>query len=295
MGGLSVIIPSKTERFLWQTVRDVLHKATGELEVLVGLDGYQEAPPDDIKDDARLRVFTMPASASNQKRQIVNAGVEMAKGEYVMSCDAHIMFAEGFDEQLIQDHQENWVQVPKRGRLDAENWCQQIQYGKPQYISQEYWMWRSVINDQELHGYRWDSETERLEREGVKLPLMSSMQASLWFMSKAWFKRCGFMQVEGYSGWGGEEAELSLGSFWHGGELRCNRSTAYYHLHKGKTHGRMYRLNRGEATSGYKYSFQLWAIERHDFFVRYINQFPRFPNWPSDWPQRIRSMSQCTT
>ncbi len=37
---VTICIPSKTERFLKQTTRAVLEKATGEIEVIVILDGY---------------------------------------------------------------------------------------------------------------------------------------------------------------------------------------------------------------------------------------------------------------
>ena len=37
---LSVIIPSRNEKFLDNTIRDVLAKASGEVEVIPILDGY---------------------------------------------------------------------------------------------------------------------------------------------------------------------------------------------------------------------------------------------------------------
>jgi hypothetical protein len=40
MSRVSVIIPSRNERFLAPTVADVLSKAAGEIEVITTLDGY---------------------------------------------------------------------------------------------------------------------------------------------------------------------------------------------------------------------------------------------------------------
>ena len=41
---LSVIIPSRNEVFLQQTIDDVLRNAVGEIEVIAVLDGYWPEP-----------------------------------------------------------------------------------------------------------------------------------------------------------------------------------------------------------------------------------------------------------
>ena len=109
---VTIIIPSKTEKFLKKTIEDVLIKATGEIEVLPVLDGYWP-PEEEIVKDSRVRYIHMEPSQKTQKRHGINRAVNEAKGDYVMSVDAHIMFAPGFDEQLVKDHNPNWIQVPR--------------------------------------------------------------------------------------------------------------------------------------------------------------------------------------
>ncbi|MFK5165339.1 glycosyltransferase, partial [Propionibacterium freudenreichii] len=55
-------------------------------------------------------------------RPAINAGVSISKGEYIMKCDEHVMFDQGFDVKLIADCEDNWVVIPRRKRLNAEDW-----------------------------------------------------------------------------------------------------------------------------------------------------------------------------
>lgn len=47
---VSIVIPSRNEEYLNQTVKDLLEKAQGDIEIIVTLDGYWPNPSL-IKDD----------------------------------------------------------------------------------------------------------------------------------------------------------------------------------------------------------------------------------------------------
>ena len=145
---LSIIIPSRKELFLNETIKDVLKNATGDVEIFPILDGYE---PDELVEDPRVKYIRLPEQSYMQKRHGINAGVAMASGKYVMSLDAHCLVAKGFDEVLIKYHQDNWVQIPRRHRLDAENWCIQKQSDTRPPIDYEYIM--RLREDGGLHGY----------------------------------------------------------------------------------------------------------------------------------------------
>lgn len=87
---LSVIIPSRNEPYFTKTIRDVLGKATGKIELLPIIDGSE---PSELINDSRVRYLRLPKSRNLQKRHGINLGVKEAKGEYVMWADAHCMFA----------------------------------------------------------------------------------------------------------------------------------------------------------------------------------------------------------
>jgi len=292
---LSVIIPSKTELFLQKTILDVLEKSTGSVEVLPVLDGYW--PPDnEIVKDPRVRYIHLEPSLKAQKRHGINLAVSEAKGDYVMSVDAHIMFAKGFDEQLIKDHNPNWIQIPRRNRLDAENWCLQDQCDNRPPIDYEYIMFPPLVTNnnggfKSIHGFKWDAKTNA--KLNVPIDDIIEFQGSCWFMTKEFFQRMGFMQIEGYTGWGQEAEELSFKTWQSGGRVVVNKNTWYAHLHKGEKYGRMYWMSRSENRESYKYSFNHWMIENNDFMISLFEKFNseyRMPGWPNDWKDKIKNL-----
>ena len=276
---VSVVIPSRTERFLDQTIRDVLTNGR-DVEVLPILDGYDC----ERVDDPRVRYVVLPPSAQMQKRHGVNEAVGLARGEYVMALDAHCLVAPGFDEQLARDHRRDWVQIPRRHRLDPDNWRLQDQGGRPP-IDYEYFMWRGLSRGEGLHGYKWDGRT--LERADIEVDDALTFQGSCWFMSKDWYHHCGFMETDGYTGWGQEAEEIGLGTRLHGGQVKVNKRTYYAHLHKGTTYGRMYRQNRDEVAASYQHSMRTWLGEHRDFFIEVLDRFMPIPNFPGNWKDRL--------
>jgi hypothetical protein len=211
--------------------------------------------------------------------------VEICHGDYVMSVDAHCMFAKGFDEQLVKDHQPDWVQVPRRHRLDAENWSIQPQSDSRPPIDYEYIMFNPLlVNNEGLHGFKWDSRT--LARENIMIDDILTFQGSCWFMSKDWFNRRGFMSLD-YQGWGQEAEEISFETWKNGGRVVVNKNTWYAHLHKGTKYGRMYHLSKSENRKSYEYSYQKWIVENKEFFINLIERFMPLPGWPKDWKKKL--------
>jgi len=103
---LSVIIPSLNEKFLDKTILDILNKAEDEVEVIPILDGYDTPRIE----DPRVRYIYTPERMGMRKG--INAGLELAKGDYVMKSDAHCMYEQGFDKKLKEDCGDNWLVVP---------------------------------------------------------------------------------------------------------------------------------------------------------------------------------------
>lgn len=281
---LTVIIPSKTELFLKRTIEDVLEKARGEIEVIPVVDGYW--PPDEeIVKDPRVHYLHLEPQNYPQKRHGINRAVDIAKGEYVMSLDAHCMMAPGFDTQLAHDHQPNWVQIPRRHRLDAENWALQPQSDNRPPIDYEYFMYPMRVGKNGLHGFKWDART--LERANIQIDDTIEFQGSCWFMTKEWFKKCNFMQVEGYTGWGQEAEEIGFTTRLMGGKVKTNKNTWYAHLHKGPRYGRMYWMSKSSVNASNAYCYKHWVIDNKDFFISVIDSFPLMPGWSQNWKDEL--------
>jgi hypothetical protein len=279
---VSIIIPSRTEKFLNNTIQSVLDNATGEIEVIPILDGYDEFPQK--SEDLRVKYISLPNNGMMQKRQGVNAGVSIAKGEYIMCLDAHCMVGKGFDEILSKDCDDNLIVVPRRYKLDGFKW--EVQNDQPP-VDYEYWMWKYLIGGEgshgfpELHDYRWDER--QTERKDILIDDKLTMQASCWFMKKSYFQRMGFMKVNGYTGWGQEAEELCLSTWTTGGRVVVNKNTWYAHLYKGKAHGRMYFMSKNQRNESIHYSYNYWVKEHKNEFIKVIDKFMPIPNWPANW------------
>jgi hypothetical protein len=283
---VSIVVPSRQEKFLQRTILDILEKATGPIEIFPVLDGY-EPPVEEIINDPRVHYIRIPNMGRMQKRQAVNCAASIANGKYFMSVDAHCMFAKGFDEVLKADHQPNWIQIPRRHRLEANSWTLEDGPDQPP-IDYEYWMWNAFTarfhNFGELHGYKWNERT--IARKDILVDETMTMQASCWFMELDWFKKIGF-EVEGYTGWGQEAEELCLKTWSAGGKVMTNKKTFYAHLHKGSKHGRMYFMSKAQRDESCIWSYRHWVIENTEAFGKVIDRFMPIPGWKSDWKNYI--------
>ena len=269
---LSIVIPSRNETWLDNTVQDVLKNATGEIEIFVVLDGY------DTKriDDPRVSYICLPIKNGQMAKRVgINAAVDLARGKYVMSLDAHCMVGPGFDEILAKDCEENWIVIPRRYKLDPINWCFMDEEGRPP-IDYEYWKWSS-FQDGYLKNYRWDARS--LARHHIPIDDMLTFQGSCWFMHKTYYQRMHFMDVSRYTGWGQEDVELGLETWTTGGRVVVNKNTWYAHLFKGKTYGRMYRANQRQHERSRRMAFDYWCVKRADKFFDVLQKFAPIPNW----------------
>ena len=279
MTKVSVIIPSRNEMFLQKTVADLLVKATGDIEVIAVLDGYWPVPP--LTEDKRL--IQLHRGTALGLRAGVNAAASVARGEYLMKCDGHCMFGEGWDEILKADCEDNWVVVPRRFSLDAENW-------KPQKEPIDYehiFFPHAHPDDLGLHARPWMERSR--DRKDILIDEDMSFQGYSWFMSMKHFKRLGGLSEEGYLTFMGEPQEIhfktQLGS--SEGKLMRNKKTWFAHLHKGKQYGRGYHMAQSERINGNAYSFDFWWNNRwtervHDIDWLFEKFWP-IPSWPENW------------
>jgi glycosyltransferase involved in cell wall biosynthesis len=284
---LSIIIPSRNEKFLYKTVESLLANARGEIEIIAVLDGYDEAMPDDS------RVLTLRLSVPHGMRYSINSAVSIAKGEYILKCDAHCLFAEGFDIDLVKEMQDDWVMIPRRYSLDAENWC------KTDATPKDYhYLCYPGINNNELHGVVWRDRA--VQRKDILIDDEMSSQGSCWVMKKSYFQRMGFESEYGYGTFSQEFQEVGLKTWLSGGRVVINKKTWYAHLHKGKQYGRMWQwssvdseVKRGKKWSGWYWMNNMWKERKYDI-EWLIDKFSPVPEWPlnkAEWkyektPQR---------
>jgi glycosyltransferase involved in cell wall biosynthesis len=284
---LSVLIPSRNELFLQKTVDDIFDNAAGDVECIVSLDGYWPDPP--LKEHPKLHVIHRSKPAG--MRAGINACATVARGKFIMKCDAHCAFAEGFDEVLQADCDDNWVVIPRRYSLNPDTWAPQesspgvwrmpIDY---EFLSYPYWK----EDHYGIHGTRWGERTkQRLNDPEYEIDDNMGFQGSCWFTTREHFlERIGGLQEEGYGTFIGEPQEVGNKTWLGGGRLVTNKKTWYSHLHKGKRFGRGYSVSRRGLRDGNVYSVQYWMTNAwpgriHDI-EWLVEKFWPVPSWPDD-------------
>jgi glycosyltransferase involved in cell wall biosynthesis len=251
-GCVSILIPSRNERFLEKTIKDILAKATGDIEVIVVLEGYwpinlkDEDTHEMIEDKRVIYIHREPRGL----RDAVNTAAAIAKGEFLMKSDAHCMYAPGFDDVLKKDMEANWIVIARRNRLDPVNWAFN-ETGKPP-IDYEYVTSPGRPGEWgDLRGAKWNQRTvERMDKPEYLIDETPTAQGSMWFMYRDYFYKLELMDKEGYGIHFNEAQEWGLKAWLSGGRVMVNKKTWYAHLHKGKVFGRGYFIDNRDLIRG---------------------------------------------
>ena len=285
---LSVIIPNRNSPFTAKTIEDVLKNAGFEVEVIVNVD---EKWPTPLSEDKRVTYIHPPAPIG--LRQGINNCVKLARGKYIMKTDDHCAFGPNFGRILIDNHQDNFVVIPRRFALDAENWSIG-NIGDPKYPVDYMYIdfpRKGKDHDDGMHGVPYKLP----ERGKILIDDTPSMQGSYYFMTKDFFDNTLHgLSEEGYGQFAQESQEIGFKTWLSGGALKVNKKTWYAHLHKGKTYGRMYQFPGGTVEAS-AWSADHWLNDREPNmkykFEWFIDEkFPGMPSWHLDWKEQIRQM-----
>jgi len=246
---LSVIIPSYKDPFLTKTIDSLLvnSKLGDELEIIAVYDGYW--PTFEIRGDKRVRYIHL--GKNRGMRGAINAGVDIARGKFIMRTDEHCMFAHGFDKEMADSCQDNWIITATQYYLDPIKW--EIMDIPP-------------VNHQKLviqggvkfAGQRW---TERDEEIKDTISETMAMQGSCWVMPRAWWdKVIGELQTEGYGPHYQDSHEMIFKTWKAGGKMMLNRNTWFAHKHRSfsRTHQEGTKENPANREAGWKYALDTW-------------------------------------
>lgn len=264
---ISVVIPARNEKYLGRTIRDILVKST-ETEIIVILEGYWA---DDLVLDDRVTYIhhTIPKGM----RRSINEGVALAKGDYILKTDAHCMFAQDFDKELLKNIENNWIVVPRRYALDPEKWKIEKRSDDKYPVDYEY------IDKDDLHGVEW--REKRNTNKDIMIDEIISAQGSCWFTSKKHFEFIEGLDEINFGTFFLEFQELSFKTWLSGGKVMINKNTWYAHLHK--TNGRGYSLNSGEREKAVEF-IKYWKNnnkwnKQKTTFESLLNKFLPMPGW----------------
>lgn len=293
---LSVIIPSRCEEYLQKTIDGLLEKAEGEIEIIVILDGYW--PKTTLKPDKRVILVHHGSQFDNKgMRTSINAGMALSKGKYVMKIDEHCLVDQGFDVKLAADCKDNWVVIPRRYRLDAENW-KIVEDGRipVDYNSVAFPYKHPKDKTDGLHGEEW--KQRYYDRKDILIDSTASCQGSCYFATRDWwFKSIGPLDDTNYGPFTHEAQEVVFKSIFSGGEAMVNKKTFYCHMHKGKNGKKygfsnaQYKKHGEEKEKGRLFTIDYW-MNTKDYLPRdwswFIEKkFPGMPGWGPKWREDI--------
>lgn len=287
---LSVIVPNWNCDFVTPTIHDLLAKAAGEIEIIVPVDDQW---PKELVHDKRV-TYLKAGGPVRGLRAVVNAAAKLARGKYLMKTDDHCMFAQGFDKVLIEGHlEDNWVTIPRRYSLDAENW--KINETRP-YRDYHYLHYPDPNQpvDIGLKGMEWPERTRTRTDPKYDIDDLMSFQGSCWFMTKNHFDNfLHGMDEKNYGTFAQEPQEIGLKTWLGGGRMIINKKTWYAHLHKGKQYKQMARLDRAylrDLHQGHVFTVNHWMNnlwpDRVYNIEWLVEKFWPIPTWPENWVKK---------
>lgn len=249
---LSVLIPARNEKYLEQTIRNVLANAEGDVEILIALDGYIPDPQIVIGDD---RVIFFHNQESIGQRAAVNMLARKASGEYLMKLDAHCMVDKGFDVKLIADYKEGEVHIPRMYNLDVYKWEPKMHKRTDyMYIG---WNEKNQLRSLYYSGREW---TKWHHREGDLDETMGMMGPCRFMSTKTYWDLGGCDEEHG--SWGSEGIEWSCKAWLSGGRVIVNKKTWFAHWFRGSDGGFPYPIKQSQVDHARQHAENLWLQDK---------------------------------
>ena len=276
---LSVLIPSRNEQFLNNTIQSVFENSEAETEIVVVLDGAWPTEPIPDPDNDRLTVVYHPKSVG--QRAACNEAAHLARGRYVMKLDAHCSVGPGFDRIMIDDMQAGWTMVPLMKNLHGFDWvCEECGHRRYQGKSGEcsecggeetrdiLWKAKKSPNstamrfDSDLRFKYWGAYKKR--QQGALVDTMSIIGAC-WMLERERYFALNICDEE-HGSWGQQGTEVACKTWLSGGRLVCSKKTWFAHLFRtqGGDFGFPYPLKGREVNKARAYSRRIWKAEKPD-------------------------------
>jgi glycosyltransferase involved in cell wall biosynthesis len=294
---LSIIIPDRNgQMYLQKTVDGLLKAAKEEIEIIVVSDGVWPNPP--LLANPSVSIIHHGTQFNSPgMRESINRGIAVSHGEFIMKLDEHCLMDEGFDVKLKSDYEEETVVIPRRYRLDGDEWKRTDEMGDKRppvdYMYLEYPYAKPFDKTQGLHGAK--DEQRAIDRADILIDDVMTGQGSCHFTKREYWDKIlpNGMRSDLYGNFTQEAQEISNNVWRAGGRMRVNKKTWYAHMHKGKK-GKGYGFNNEQyfkhsemAEKGRLYCINYWVFEQRAFFKTLLEKFWPVPGWPEDWEIRI--------
>ena len=250
---LAIIIPSRNEEFLKNTVEDLLKNKRGKTEIIVGLDGQWSNPS--LIQHPDVCVIYVPESVG--QRAMSNMCARLTKAKYIMKLDAHCSVDEGFDVKMLEAFKktgDNVVMAPLMRNLHVFNWlckCGFTHYQdkgslcpecKSEMTKEMVWEPRKGTRN---YAYCFDTDphfqyhsahrnTDKFKKEAkTGLTESMSLQGSCFVMTKENYLGLN-IDDEAMGSWGSQGLTVACKFWLSGGRVLTNHKTWYAHCFRTK-------------------------------------------------------------
>lgn len=260
MAKLSILIPSRLEEWLPETVQNILDNIEDDTEIIVGLDG--EWSEKGIPDHDRVKIFYSPKVLGQRGMQ--NRLAKLSTAKYVAKTDAHCAFDKGFDRKLIEamDGHDDWTIVPAMKNLHAFNWVcnncgmeyyqgelpescrsETCTFEEQSFSKKVYFEPRnkehSGANTPTSTAYRFTPDNLQFKYFNTLKPYQDatgedvvetmSLQGSFFMCTREKYWELNLAD-ESWGGWGQQGTEVALKTWLSGGRVVCHKGTWYAHM-----------------------------------------------------------------
>lgn len=253
MKDLAILIPSRREMFLQETVDDILKHREADTEIIVTLDG--DWPIKALRQNERLNVIYVNKSIG--QRAATNIACRLTKAKYVMKIDAHCAFDQGFDKKMIEGFKktgDNVTMVPIMRNLWAFDWkcyhcgwkkyqgptpkecedCKKTDRIKRKMIweGKERPQSTSYCFDSEPHFQyfnEWTKTPKYQEQLKTKFTETMSLQGSCFMTTRDNYWELELCDEKAGS-WGNQGIEVALSTWLTGNRVLVNHNTWYAHM-----------------------------------------------------------------
>ena len=195
----SILIPSRNEKYLVNTIKNLLETSTGDIEILVGIDGKTNF--DYFVDDHRVIYIKYDNPVG--KRYILNELAAISNGKYLFRIDAHCIMNYGWDTKLKCLCDNDTIISSSISEINEEKWeLNEITYN-------------SLYFDKNLETYWGANQVDKINNIMCFYP-------SGWMITKDTFNKFNGYN-ENLGQYVNEEIEWSLNILLYGGKI-LNRS-----------------------------------------------------------------------
>jgi glycosyltransferase involved in cell wall biosynthesis len=301
MRDLSILIPSRNEMFLLNTIQSILDSIEADTEVIAVCDGAWPLPA--IPDHPRVTLIHH--STSIGQRASTNEAARLSNAKYIMKCDAHCSFDKGFDAKLMKDCEKDWTVIPRMYNLHVFDWmckkcgnrtyqgvkpakCEKKECDGTDFEMVVVWKHREHKRsdfarfDRSLHFQYWGDFGKRPEAQGDIADLMCFVGACFFMHRERYFEIEGLDEKHG--SWGQMGVEISCKSWLSGGRQVVNKKTWFSHMFRTQPgFGFPYPISGRDVDKARSYSRWLWEEGNWKLAKRdlawLIKKFAPVPEW----------------